>query len=152
LDSDWIASNSPKKCGRDVTNAIFHRSIDTILQPLKILNTNRPGIEFHCAEGFIRRGFPIITAWIADYPEYTCLTKIIGGLCPICEIPKKKMGHETNICRQYNPNKYKCNKYPYRCSESYKEKAIAKKTDELYNVGQQSYHNNLWYYPLCNVY
>jgi hypothetical protein len=93
----------PKKCGRDVTDAIFHRSIDTILQPLKILDPNGLGIEFHCADGFIRQGFPIIAAWIADYPEYACLTKIIGGLCPMCEIPKKKMGHETNISRQYNP-------------------------------------------------
>jgi hypothetical protein len=102
----------PKKCRRDVADAIFHRSIDTILQSLKTLNPNGPGIEFYCADRFIPQGFPIIAAWITDYPEYTCLTKLIGELCPMCEIPKKKMGHETNICGQYNPNKHKCNKYP----------------------------------------
>jgi hypothetical protein len=135
-----------------MTDAIFYRSIDTILQLLNTFNLNGSGIELHCADGFIRQGFPIIAAWIADYPEYTCLTKIIGGLCPICEIPRKKMGHEKNSSGQYDPNKYKLNSYPYRCSISYKAKVIAGKKHELYEAGLRSCHNNLWNYPLCNVY
>ena len=83
----------PKACGRSFADNVFHTAVDKILAPLKNINPNGEGVELHCADGHIRRGFPILAAWIADYPEYSTIMGCTSMWCPCCEIPLKEMGH-----------------------------------------------------------
>ena len=83
---------------------IFHRAIDKVLRPLAEVDPQGIGHEFYCGDGNIHREFPVIAAWIADYPKYRTITGCTNMLCPVCEIPAKKMGHtDFKPKRQYDP-------------------------------------------------
>ena len=60
------------------------------------LDTAGPGYEWDCTDGQVHRSYPILPAWIADYQEHVILGRIINGLCPVCQIPLTKMGHEPS--------------------------------------------------------
>ena len=74
----------------------WHEAIERILKLIAELDIAGPGYEWGCADGQVRRCYPILAAWIADYPEHVTLARIINGLCPICEIPRTEMGHEPS--------------------------------------------------------
>ena len=145
----------PKGCGRALSDEIFHRSIDRILQPLAAVDPKGNGYEFHCGDGNIRRGYPIIAAWIGDYPEYRTITGCINMLCPVCEIPAKEMGHANfKPKRQYDPNNPQYCSHRERKKEVYQE-MIERKADPAAwaAVGMRpGFCNPLWKYPLCDIY
>ncbi|KAG0125070.1 hypothetical protein HOY82DRAFT_493442, partial [Tuber indicum] len=70
--------------------------IHSILKPIAELDIAGPGYEFYCVDGQVCRYYPILAAWVADYPEHVILARIIKELCPICEIPLTEMGHEPS--------------------------------------------------------
>lgn len=120
--------------------AAWHHAVDTIIGALKEVEIDGPGYQWDCADGFRRSCYPILAAWIGDYPEITTLTQIIGGACPICEIPKGPvMGHDKPT-RKFKP----------RSVEEYQERLGD--VDELKQVYLQPIANLIWDYPLCNVY
>jgi hypothetical protein len=41
--------------------------MQVILEPLQAAGVD--GVEMDCANGFVQRMFPILVAYIADYPE-----------------------------------------------------------------------------------
>jgi hypothetical protein len=57
LDSNRITSNPSKKYRRDISDAIFHQSIDTILQLLKTFKPYSSGIEFTVLIGLFIKDF-----------------------------------------------------------------------------------------------
>jgi len=71
----------------------WHEAIESILKPIAELDIASPGYEGDCPDGRVRRCYPILAAWIADYQEHVILARIITGLCPICKIPQTEMGH-----------------------------------------------------------
>ncbi|KAF7344216.1 hypothetical protein MVEN_01712300 [Mycena venus] len=61
---------SKKRSG--VNHQLFHDCMRTMLQSLKV--AERDGVTMDCADGFVRKMYLILAAYIADYPEQ-CLCR-----------------------------------------------------------------------------
>ena len=53
------------------------------------------GVPIDCADGKVRRCFPILSAWVADHMENVTLHGLKSNACPTCEVPAEELG--TNI-------------------------------------------------------
>ncbi|RPA70661.1 hypothetical protein BJ508DRAFT_197864, partial [Ascobolus immersus RN42] len=70
---------------------IFHQVLDSILyEDMHSMFNN--GIRLDCADGNIRKGIPVIAAWIADYLEYNKLYQIKKDGCCVCEVTRSQLG------------------------------------------------------------
>lgn len=56
--------------------------MEAIFEPLK--TASRDGVEMWCADGRLRRVYPILASYIADWPEQNDVACTIRGGCPIC--------------------------------------------------------------------
>jgi hypothetical protein len=131
----------PPKGATDIDSS-WHHAIHTILKPLREVDISGTGYEWDCADGFKRTCYPLLAAWIGDYPEIAMITKIVGGACPVCEVPKgPEMGHGKGF-RNWEP----------RCTSRYQEHLEENRLDEFKEVHLQPTSNLFWDYPLCNVY
>ncbi|QRV94941.1 hypothetical protein RhiJN_22959 [Ceratobasidium sp. AG-Ba] len=70
---------------------LFHTCLESILEPLKVLS--RTGMDVLCADGGVRRIFPILAAYIADFPEQATIACVRESCCPVCWVPKDERGH-----------------------------------------------------------
>jgi hypothetical protein len=122
----------------------WHTAIHKILEPIKGVNLEGPGYSWDCADGQVRRCYPIVAAWIADYMEYAVLARLIGGFCPVCEIPKNAMGHESGILRT--------GEYPRRDKLTYQRVLVSGGPQCLKDYGLQSEVNPLWDFAACDPY
>ena len=53
------------------------------------------GVSIDCADGKIRRCFPILSAWVADHMENVALHGIKSNACPKCEVPPDALGTDA---------------------------------------------------------
>ena len=136
----------PKKPKDGEINISWHGAIERILEPIVELDIAGPGYEWDCANGQVRRCYPILAAWIADYQEHVILVRIIKGLCPVCEILRTEMGHEPNSrvrgFRDRDPISY----------QQALERANPEDAKYLSSIGLQAEENPFWRVTLCNVY
>ena len=79
------------------TSGVF----ELIFEPLT--DNTLEGIPMDCADGKIRRCFPILSGWIADHMENTTLHGIKTNTCPKCEVPPCELGTGANhyLARNY---------------------------------------------------
>lgn len=61
---------------------LFHYSMTLCLEPL--IQAGKDGIPIPCADGLVRNIFPIVTGYIADFPEQCLITSCLQSGCPIC--------------------------------------------------------------------
>ncbi|KAF5362693.1 hypothetical protein D9757_014516 [Collybiopsis confluens] len=65
---------------------LFHRSMAVVLEHLKAAgDPDGYGVEMVGGDGVVRRVFPILATYVADYPEQCLVTCTKYGTCPKCQ-------------------------------------------------------------------
>ncbi|KAF8594471.1 hypothetical protein BDV93DRAFT_579749, partial [Ceratobasidium sp. AG-I] len=73
---------------------LIHRSMEKILEPLKA--ASEEGVEMWCPDGRLRRVYPRIAAYLADWPEQNLMSCTSIGSCPICSTKRAGRGDLDN--------------------------------------------------------
>lgn len=69
---------------------LFHDCMRHIVRPLK--EAGRTGRNMQCADGFTRPVYPILAAYVADYPEQCLVSCTKNNWCPKCLVGKDELG------------------------------------------------------------
>lgn len=62
---------------------LLHRSMEAIFEPLKV--ASRDGVPMWCADNRLRRVYPILAAFVGDWPEQNDVLCTVRSGCPICQ-------------------------------------------------------------------
>src|SRR5690606_22688427 len=65
--------------------AAIHRAIAIILSLLQKLYEDDIIVQVNHGRAY-QRGYPVISDWLADFPEYIKLLNLKKDACPICEV------------------------------------------------------------------
>ncbi|KAJ7246428.1 hypothetical protein C8J57DRAFT_1081604 [Mycena rebaudengoi] len=78
----------------------FHYCMSVITKALVSAGTD--GIDMTCSDGEVRWMWPILAAYVADYPEQCSVANCMENRCPICKVsPKSRGSHEPAAHREY---------------------------------------------------
>jgi hypothetical protein len=75
---------------------LFHECMCNILKTLH--KASEKGVEMTCPDGWIRKIYPILLAYIADYPKQCKVTCAKDSQCPQCMAMHKEMGCVVYSC------------------------------------------------------
>jgi hypothetical protein len=76
---EWITNESER---HKKQWELYHALDGLILEPLKVAAGD--GIEIRCADGGVRRVYPIIAAHLGDWPEHCTVGSTFRTRCPVC--------------------------------------------------------------------
>ncbi|KZT54817.1 hypothetical protein CALCODRAFT_438002 [Calocera cornea HHB12733] len=79
---------------RAARQRMIHQCLTHLLEPT--ITPGKKGIALVSGDGCVRMCYPLLGAWMADYPEQCLLTCTRSLRCPICNIDWRKMGDELN--------------------------------------------------------
>ncbi|KAG8712846.1 hypothetical protein FRC09_019402 [Ceratobasidium sp. 395] len=71
---------------------LVHRAMKIIFEPLE--EAGRTGVEMWCADGYLRRVYPMLAAFVGDWPEQCDMACVVRSGCPKCLKRKRRRGDE----------------------------------------------------------
>ncbi|KAI0317890.1 hypothetical protein OF83DRAFT_1171609 [Amylostereum chailletii] len=71
-------------------NRLFHFAMRQLLEPLVKAGTD--GVEMTCLDGFVHRIYPLLAAYLADFPEQCLITCTKQNQCTICQVHTDRRG------------------------------------------------------------
>src|ERR1700709_124990 len=89
----FVQSSSADKLQRQINADTLQGVLRLIFSPLQ--DAALEGVSIDCADGKIRRCFPILSAWVADHMENVALQGIKSTACPKCKVPPDALGTDT---------------------------------------------------------
>ncbi|PPR01107.1 hypothetical protein CVT24_000403 [Panaeolus cyanescens] len=81
---------------RSLSN-LFHHCMRHITKPLERAGKN--GLLLISGDGKARRCYPILAAYVGDYPEQCLVTLVKNGQCPVCPTPRNEIGDPSQTKR-----------------------------------------------------
>ncbi|EMD33212.1 hypothetical protein CERSUDRAFT_57388 [Gelatoporia subvermispora B] len=69
---------------------LFHHCMSLMFR--KLAEAGRKGVHMTCLDGLIRWIWPIIAAYITDFPEQCLVACCMENRCPICKVPADARG------------------------------------------------------------
>ncbi|KAI9057363.1 hypothetical protein FKP32DRAFT_1584219 [Trametes sanguinea] len=102
---------------------LFHLCMKKLLEPL--IAAGRDGVLMTCADGQVRRVYPLLAAYIADHPEQCLVAACQENFCPKCPVAPDERGEPV----------FSCLKDPERVMAALKEAAQGDKPDEFVEWG-----------------
>jgi hypothetical protein len=62
--------------GAKNSDEAWHSAIGTGLSPLRNLDITGPSLKWNCADGFQRQCYPLLAAWVGDYPDQVMIAQV----------------------------------------------------------------------------
>ena len=77
---------------------LLHCTMSSIMEPLE--EAGRSGVEMWCADGWQRRVYPLLAAFVGDRPEQNEMACTVQSGCPKClKSPKQQGDEQTAVAR-----------------------------------------------------
>ncbi|KAI9068219.1 hypothetical protein FKP32DRAFT_1562189 [Trametes sanguinea] len=102
---------------------LFHLCMKKLLAPL--IEAGREGVLMTCADGLIRRVFPVLAAYIVDHPEQCLVAACQENFCPKCPVAPDERGEPV----------FSCLKDPEHVTEALRKAATGNKLSEFSEWG-----------------
>jgi len=95
--SPKLTKSSADHLQRQINTDTLRGVFKLLFEPLQ--KAALEGVNIDCADGKVRRCFPIFSAWIADHMENVGLDGIKSKVCPKCEVLPRELGTHANSHR-----------------------------------------------------
>jgi hypothetical protein len=120
---------------------LFHYCMSKILSPM--VEAGQNGVKMVCADGFVRKVYPILAAYVADYPEQCLVACCMENRCPRCIVSPKERGSPVeSVSREVNITLQALNQHHRGYSPENFEK-----------MGLRAVYKPFWLsLPYCNIF